>query len=367
MAPALAPTLRNTLLVAAALVAGAGLAEATGAPATATFALSALALASLAAVVGEAIDAIGERVGPGGTGMLQSSVGNLPEALVGIFALRRGLVQVVQAALVGSMLANLLLVAGVAFFAGGLRNGTQRFDPEEPRLYGSLLLVAVGALVVPTLAHHLDTPAAHHGRALSEIDAVVLLALYAGSVVYLLRSGDGRKDSATRAERRLPTAHSVPTRDGGVPLLAAIGVLVAAGAGAAVVSDWFVGTLEPATRALGISPVFTGLVIVAIASNAVENAVSVRFALRAEPAYALATTLASPLQIALLLTPVLVLVSGAVGPTPLTLVFPPLLVAALAVGTLVMVVVVYDGEYTWIEGIALVGLYAMVAAAFWWG
>ena len=361
MAPAPAPTLRNSLLVAAALVAGAGLTEATGAPATARFAVSALALACLAAVVGEAIEAIGERVGPGGTGLLQSSVGNLPELLVGIFALRRGLVRVVQAALVGSVLGNLLLVAGVAFVVGGLRHGTQRFEPEEPRLYGSLLLVAVGALVVPTLAHHLDTPAARHSRALSEIDAVVLLALYAASALYLLRSGRGRRDPGAHA------AGTLPARDGGVPLFAAIGVLVAAGAGAAVVSDWFVGALEPATRALGISPVFTGLVIVAIASNAVENAVSVRFAFRAQPAYALATTLASPLQIALLLTPVLVLVSGAVGPTPLTLVFPPLLVAALAIGTLVVVVVVYDGEYTWIEGIALVGLYAMVAAAFWWG
>lgn len=356
MAPAPAPTLRNSLLVAALLVAGAALGEATAAPAAARFAISALALAALAAVIGEALEAISERVGPGGTGLLQSTVGNLPELLVGIFALRRGLVEVVQAALVGSVLGNLLLVAGLAFVVGGLRHGTQRFDPEEPRLYGSLLLVAVGALLVPTLAHHLDTPAARHGRALSDIDAVVLLGLYAACVIYLLRRGVDHQATAAHAPRT-----------GRVPLAAALGALVAAGAGAAAVSDWFVGALEPATRALGISPAFTGLVIVAIASNAVENAVAVRFAIRAQPSYALATTLASPLQIALLLTPVLVLASGVVGPTPLTLVFPPLLVAALAVGTLVMVLVVYDGEYTWVEGVALVGLYAMVAAAFWWG
>jgi Ca2+:H+ antiporter len=107
--------------------------------------------------------------------------------------------------------------------------------------------------------------------------------------------------------------------------------------------------------------------VVAIASNAVENAVGVRFAWKAKPEYAISTTLNSPLQVALLLTPVLVLVSHAVGPAKLTLVFPPLLVAALALSTVVVTVIIYDGEYTWIEGCALIALYCILAAAFWWG
>ena len=144
-------------------------------------------------------------------------------------------------------------------------------------------------------------------------------------------------------------------------------MLVAGSLGAAFVSDWFVGALTPATRSLGLSQTFTGLVVVAIASNAVEHAVGIRFALKAKPEFAISTTLNSPLQVALLLTPVLVLVSSVVGPTKLTLVFPPLLVAALAVSAVVVVSIIFDGEYNWMEGVALVGLYFIIAASFWWG
>ncbi|MDQ2754357.1 MAG: sodium:proton exchanger, partial [Actinomycetota bacterium] len=146
-----------------------------------------------------------------------------------------------------------------------------------------------------------------------------------------------------------------------------VGLLAAGSLAAAFVSDWFVSALRPATQSLGLSQTFTGLVVVAIASNAVEHAVGIRFALRAKPEFAISTTLNSPLQVALLLTPVLVLISGAIGPTKLTLVFPPLLVAALAVAAVVVSTVIYDGEYTWIEGVALVGLYGIIAASFWWG
>jgi Ca2+:H+ antiporter len=151
------------------------------------------------------------------------------------------------------------------------------------------------------------------------------------------------------------------------PLGLGVTVLAVAGVASGLVSDWFVSCLTSATHSLGISPVFTGLVIVAIASNGVENAAGVRFAWKARPDYAISTILNSPLQIALLLTPVLVLVSPLIGPAHLTLVFQPLLLAALAVAVVVVTVVVYDGEYSWLEGVALIALYVIVAAAFWWG
>ncbi len=341
------------MVVAAVLTAGAGATQAGGASAVVRFFVAGLALAALAAVIGESIEAVGERVGPGPTGILQSTLGNLPELLVGIFALRQGLYDVVRATLIGSILGNALLVLGLAFVAGGIRHGAQRFDPDEPRHYAALLLVAVAALLVPTLAAHLEPLASGHMGVLSDVCAGVLLVIYASSVVWLLRREPG--DLALEAPPRA-----------GVPLPLAAGALLLASGSAAVVSDWFVGALTPAIRVLGIRPTFTGLVIVAIASNAVENAVGVRFALRGKPAYAVSTTLASPLQIALLLTPALVLVSNVVGPRQLTLVFPTLLLVALALATAAVTVVTYDGEYTWIEGVALVGLYAMIATALWW-
>jgi Ca2+:H+ antiporter len=370
---------RQQLIVggAVALTAAAGLAAASGAGPVTRFVLAGLALAGTAAVVGEAIEAVGERVGPSLTGLLQSTLGNLPELFVGIFALHRGLTAVVQAALVGSVLGNSLLVLGLAFLVGGLRHGTQRFEPELPRLISSLLLLVVAAMLVPTLAQHLGSPAARHSTALSDGLAAILLVVYLASVPYFLRHSPQLAPAPPPTQ---PPMEQGPTSSGGAntaeprtatpgvwPLSLSVAILTAGSAAAAGAAEWFVGPLQSATTSLGLSQTFTGLVVVAIASNAVENAVGVRFALRAKSEYVIATILNSPLQVALLLTPVLVLLSGTVGPSHLTLVFPPLLVVALAVAALVVTVIIYDGEYTWIEGVALIALYAIVAAAFWWG
>ena len=397
---------RLAMVSATVLTVAAGLTMAAGASDVARFIFSALAIAALAAVVGQSIEQVGDSLGPGATGLLQSSLGNLPELFVAIFALREGLTSVVQSALVGSVLANLLLVLGVAFLSGGARYGIQRFRPEAPRMLVTLLTLAVGALLVPTLAVHLETPAAQHAGTLSDVTAVILFLVYAASIPFWLRGGPSGKQVQNAAVAGPPpssagsqTTRPGPTRPGpgGVsaagpspnmtepmatspttpseppeaprpwPLSTAVVVLVIAGAASAFVSDWFVASLVPATRALGITPEFTGLVIVAIASNAVENFAGVRFAWKARSDYAISTILNSPLQIALLLTPVLVLTSSFFGAHQLTLVFPPLLVAALAVAIVVTAVVIYDGEYSWLEGVALIALYAIVAAAFWWG
>ena len=364
LADALSKPQRLAVAAAAAFTAAAGVAAATGAPDVDRFVIAALALAALAVLVGESIEQIGERLGPGPTGLLQSSLGNLPELLVAIFALREGLTSVVQAALVGSVLGNVLLVLGAAFLSGGARHGAQRFRPEAPRMLVTLLALAVGATLVPTLAVRLETPAAHHAAALSDVAAIVLLAVYVASIPFWLGGGPQPPRPERTGRDQAQTAGVTGPR---WPPGLAIGLLAASGLASGAVSDWFVSALTPATRSLGISPMFTGLVIVALASNAVENAAGIRFAWKARPDYAISTILNSPLQITLLLTPVLVLVSPLLGPAHLTLVFPTLLVAALAVAVVVVAIVVYDGEYSWLEGIALIALYVIVAAALWWG
>jgi Ca2+:H+ antiporter len=343
---------RITLGAAIGLTAVAAVVEIAGVGELGRFVVAGLALAALAGVVGEAVDALGERLGPSVTGLLQSTLGNLPELFVGIFALRQGLDGVVRSALIGSVLGNVLLVLGCAFVAGGLRHGTQKFAPEEPRLNATLLLLAVAALLVPTLAEHLNTPAAAHPQVLSYVCAAALLVVYASSVTWSLARARGAKPEPP---------------EGTWSLSLAVVVLVAASAGSALASDWFVGALEPASRSLGLSQTFTGLVVVAIASNAVEHVVGIRFAWAGKTDLTISTTLSSPLQIALFLTPVLILISSLIGPTPLTLVFPPLLVAALGVSSVVVLAVVFDGEYTWVEGVALVGLYVMIGSSVWWG
>jgi len=142
---------------------------------------------------------------------------------------------------------------------------------------------------------------------------------------------------------------------------------IGAGVGSAFVSDWFVNALTPAINTLHISQAFTGLVIVALAGNAVENVVGIRLAARDQVDYAISVILNSSLQVALGLIPVLVLLSFIIGGTHLTLVLEPLLVVALGLTAILSTVIIYDGESTWLEGLALIGLYGIIAVSFWWG
>jgi Ca2+:H+ antiporter len=323
-----------------------------------TFIVALLALAALAALVGQATEQLGERLGPGATGVLQSALGNLPELFVSLFALRAGLVEVVQATIIGSILGNSLLVLGLAFLVGGLRHGTQRFASEAPRLVAILTVLAVAALAVPTMAHGLHVPASKHIEGISIASAIVLLVVFAGSVPFSLKAGGLALESTPADVEEAGTAW---------PLWLAAALLAVAGVGAAFVSDWFIAALEPAIEALHLSQAFTGLVIVAIAGNAVENVVGIQPAAANKPDYAISVILNSSLQVALFLTPALVLLSLVVGGAYLTLVMPPMLVVAVGLAALLGALIVFDGESTWLEGMALLGLYAILAASFWWG
>ena len=268
------------------------------------FVVAGVGLAILATVVGRATEQLGERLGPGATGVLQSALGNLPELFVGIFALREGLVEVVQASIVGSILGNSLLVLGLAFLVGGLRHGTQRFPSEPPRMIATLALLAVAALAVPTLAVGLHTPAGVHAESLSIACAIVLLIVFALSIPFSLAGGPSGVPDREAADR-----------PGAWPTWLAAAVLAGSGLGAALVSEWFVSALRPATETLGLSQAFTGLVVVAIAGNAVENVVGIQLAARNKADYAVSVILNSSLQVALGLAPVLVLLSFFIGGT----------------------------------------------------
>ena len=328
----------------------------THASAVLIFLISAIALAILAMVVGHATEQLGNYMGPGATGILQASIASMPELFVSFFALRAGLVTVVQSAIVGSILANSLLVMGLAFLFGGWKNGTQRFQSEQPRAIVIMIVLAVSALVLPTIVDAIHTPAEAHEETLSIASALVLLAVFFASIPFSLRGG--------------PVGEAVPAaefEEKPWSLAHAVSILVAAGITIAFVSDWFVEALEPTIESWHISQAFAGLVIVAIAGNAVENVVGIRLAIKNRMDYAISIVMNSSLQIALALTPILVLLSYFFTPVALTLVLPPLLVVALALTAILSALIVYDGESNWLEGLALVGLYVMIAISFWWG
>src|SRR5207247_4616156 len=275
---------------------------------------------------------VGGGVVSAGAGAVQSALGNLPELFIGLFALNDGLIELVQASLIGSILANSVLVLGLAFTVGGLRNGLQSFNAPRARIIATLAVMAAAILAVPTLAHTFHTAAQAHEKTLSLICAGVLLAVFVLTLPGLLQTLPGE------------APHERPRWS----LVTTLVVLGSTATAAALVSDWLVSALQPAIEILHMSQTFAGLVVVAIAGNAVENVVGVQLAARNRPDFAIAVIVNSALQVALLLTPVLVFASLFMA-TELTLVFPTLLAIFLLLAAWICSNVVYDGESTWEE------------------
>ena len=326
------------------------------------FLVCAAAVTLVAALVGRAVDHLADRLGAGAVGVLQGALGNLPELFVSVFALRAGLTVVVSSAIIGSILANLLLVLGLSFVVGSARHGILRYSYQRARLIMGLMILSVASMLIPSLASYIHSPAAGHEVALARVTAVVLLAVFALSIPVSLR----RDLEPTAAEQAAEVKHELDEANSW-PLWLAVGMLVLAAAAAAYVSDQFVSALTPAMHALHISQAFSGLVIVAIAGNAVENAVGVKLAWQNRADHALSVVLNSPLQIALVLAPALVLLSPVIGGPAFTLVFNPMLVTTVGIATMAVLYLISDGESDWLEGAAMMGLYVLIAAAFWWG
>jgi len=322
------------------------------------FLLAVVALAAGAVAVAEAVDRLSERLSPAATGVVQSVLGNLPELFLAIFALRAGLVGVVAAALIGSVLGNALFVLGLALLVGGLRHGRILFSKAANRLYATELLLGVAALLVPFLATRPSEPDIGHEVELSAFVAIVLLAVFAFSVpiaVRMAQPGPGGRESSEPA--------GAPRQ----PLAVTIVLLGVSAAAAAFVADWFVDALGPAMASIGMSEAFAGLIVVALASNAVENFAGITASYRQRGDLAMSLILNSALQVVLFLAPVIVLLSLVIAPTPLTLILDPLLLGTLAVTAILVFAIVLDGEANALEGVMLLGLYLIIAAGVWWG
>lgn len=369
--PAAAPTTPHTesgamfvrsdyvVLVGGAIaVVLAGVTHYAGAGEVLPFVCSAVAVTLLASLVGRSVEQLGDRFGPGATGVLQSALGNLPELFIALFALKAGLVAVVQAALIGSILANLLLVLGMCFVVGGLKHGPQKLDSQRARQITVLMVLSVAAMVIPSIAHYVHTPASEHEKAFSLITSVVLVGLF-----LLILPASLRRQSTSEESGSEPLHHEAPRW----PLWLAVGLLALAAVLAAFVSDWFVSALEPAMASFGISEAFAGLVVVAIAGNAIENVVGIQLAAAGRSEYAFSVVINSPLQIALVLAPLLVILSQVFGFAALTLVFSPMLIISLVIAVIITAFITFDGESDWIEGAALIALYVVIATVFWWG
>jgi Ca2+:H+ antiporter len=365
-------------------------------PSILAFVCATVALAGLAHVVSTGVESVGELLGPGIAGFMQASLGNLPELFLVIFALRKGEAIVAQSTVIGSIFSNALLVLGIVIVVGARKapDGVMRFRHRLPNDTATLLIATTFIIVIVGLSLQTHDPASSHVNTVSTIAAIGLLIVYLFWVVPYIRSGEEPGDEGiaagetTHREDMLVTeprvARAEPHMSGGVavaeaqqvmtgadavedgeehrhiPLPVGITLLAVGGVGAAFVSDWFVSALAPTVDQLGISRAFAGLVIAAIAGNAVENITAVILASKGQANLAVSVVKNSVGQMAAFMWPALVLISLPLA-SKLTFSLTPVYIGALLVTALAMWQITGDGEAVAFEGLALIAIYLTLA------
>ncbi len=321
------------------------------------FLVSAAAIIPLAALLGEATEELSLYLGPSMGGLLNATFGNAGELIIAFFALRAGNLEVVEASLTGSIIGNVLLVFGLSAFVGGLNREHQTFSRAMAGVNASMLLLGVAALVMPALfAYVLFGSLAEAGthpqvERLSLWTAVVLIGIYGCHLIFSLVT---HKNLIGGVEE-----HHTPR----LSKRNALTILVVAAGLVGWISEIFVGAIEPATHALGMSNLFVGVIVVAMIGNAAEHASAIMMARRNKMDLAVAISIGSSVQIVLLVAPLLVIASVIMG-KHMTLVFHPFEIAAVILSVLVVDSISSDGETNWLEGLQMLALYAILAIAF---
>lgn len=324
------------------------------------FAFSAIGVIPLAGYIGESTESLAHYTGPRLGGLLNATLGNAAELIITIFAIREGLLDLVKASITGSILGNLLLVLGMAMLLGGLRNGVQHFDRRQATHNAVLLLMSVLVLLVPSLFSHsigeIDPPSPQV-EALSLGVAAIMIVVYLLGLFYNLRMPERLPKTSAVVEEDEEAPHS------GWSLPKASVVLFLSTVGVAYLSELLVGSVEPVIESFGISEFFIGIIFIPIIGNVAEHLVAVQVALKNKMTLSVEIAVASSLQIALFVAPVLVFISLLFG-HHLTLTFDQFELLAMIAGVLIAALVSADGESNWLEGAQLLGLYLVLALAF---
>lgn len=335
---------------------------------TTMFVVSALALVPLAAILGRATEEVAVYTGPKIGGFLNATLGNAAELIITIVALREGLVTVVKASITGSIIGNVLLVLGAAVFLGGLKHGTQKFDPRNAGVNASVMSLAVMAMMIPAifaLGNPQHRPSNDDIVRLSDGTAIVLIILYGFYLAYTIFLTPDRKSTpAGEHEAAVKELAEKEEHEGGMSLPLALGLLTGSTVAIVFMSELLVGAIEPTAEEWGLSELFVGVMLVPLVGNIAEHLVAVQVALKNHMDLSIGIAVGSALQIALFVAPVLVLVSQFVGPEPMTLVFNQFELVALVAAILITIMISIDGRSNWLEGIQLISLYTIIGIAF---
>jgi Ca2+:H+ antiporter len=333
------------------------------------FVVSGLAIIPLAGLMGRATENLAETMGAGAGGLLNATFGNAAELIIALIALWKGphMYDLVKASITGSIIGNILLVLGLSILLGGLKYRRQTFNRTAAGMGATLLALASIGLIIPTFHFYLlqsgaapGTQEAHSLETLSEEIAVILAVIYVLSLVFSLRT---HRHLFAGPEKELQTTgeHHQPEWSRRTSLI----MLVLATAGVAWMSELLVGSVEHAGETLGMNQVFVGVIVVAMVGNAAEHSSAVMMAIKNKMDLAFHIAVGSSIQIALFVAPALVFVSMFLHPTqPLDLHFTALETAAVLLSVIVLAMVTQDGETHWMEGVMLLGVYVIMALAF---
>lgn len=319
------------------------------------FAASALAVVPLAGLLGEATEVLADKIGPRFGGLLNATLGNAAELIITIIAIRAGQLTLVRASIIGSVIGNILLVLGASILLGGLKNGVQRFNRENAGIDATMLILAVIAISVPSIFNVAIEPNKLAVEELSLLTAAVMLVIYGLAILYQFKSQTPDSPMAGSIETS-HTAHRWSPR-------IALGILVAAVVGIAIMSEFLVGSVEPVTEALGMSTFFVGIIIIPLIGNVAEHMVAMQVAMKNRMDLSVSIATGSSLQIALFVAPVLVFLSLIIG-NPLTLEFNNFELIALTASAVIAAFISVDGRSNWLEGAMLLAVYAILALAF---
>jgi Ca2+:H+ antiporter len=335
------------------------------APDTVIFFTASAGVIPTAALMGRATEELAAQSGPGIGGLLNVTFGNAPELIIALFALGKGLQEVVKASIVGSIVSNALLVLGAAMLFGGWRHEKQTFNRTAAHAQSSMLLLALVAVVMPAIFElvrghglpgvgDLRVNYGHKVELLSALAAGLLLLSYAGGLFFSLRTHRELFNPHTPGDEELRAW----------PVRRSVTMLALAGIGVAAMSELLVGSIEHAAKSIGLSQFFIGAVVVAIVGNAAEHWVAVTVALKNKMDLAVNIAVGSAAQVALFVAPVLVLLSFVLGPHPMALVFNGYELTAMLFAVVIATHMTNEGESNWFSGLQLLIVYLLLGVVF---
>ncbi|MBD0386286.1 MAG: calcium/proton exchanger [Nostoc sp. C3-bin3] len=322
------------------------------------FITAGLAILPLAAWMGTATEEIAVVVGPSMGGLLNATFGNATELIIALVALNAGFINVVKASITGSIISNLLLVMGFSMLLGGLRYKEQTFQPIVARVNADSMNLAVIAMLMPTAMNY--TSQGINEQTLQNLSiavAVVLILVYVLTLLFSMKTHSHLYDVGVAETEEQETPHAKPN------MMLWVGVLLVCTLMVAIESEMLVDSLEVATSQLGLTALFTGVILVPIVGNAAEHATAVTVAMKDKMDLSLSVAVGSSMQIALFVAPVLVIAGRVLG-QPMDLDFQPFELVAVVVSVLIANSISSDGKSNWLEGTLLLAAYTVLGFAF---